>query len=88
MDRIALAKQLVRLAKAIAAYDESEEEVITITDRPRGGYDVGEVGGKHLGHFNDRDDAEKFVKKYMHQHNFFPNVWFIDDHGGAEPIRL
>lgn len=44
------------------------------------------VGGRHLGKFKSQDEAEEAAKKYMHQHNYYPNCWYIDDHGGAEII--
>ena len=89
-DAIDTAKHMIEHTKsaAIAANDEMQEEDIAIEDLPRGGYNVGVVGGKHLGHFNDRDDAENFIKRWMKKEQFFPTVWFVDDHGGAEPIRL
>lgn len=40
--------------------------------------------GRHIGTFGDIDDAEYEVQRWMDQHGFYPNVWFVDDHGGIE----
>ena len=44
--------------------------------------DVSEADGKHLGTFASEEKAEQFIRDYMQKHNFYPNVWFMDDHGG------
>jgi hypothetical protein len=54
----------------------------------RGGYGVSQIEGKFLGSFRDRDDAEDFIAEQMQTDQFFPNVWFIDDHGGANQLYL
>jgi len=63
---------------------EPSEDDGFIEDRVRGGYDAS-VGGKYIGHFDDRDDAEEAIRDAAGP-NFFPNIWFIDDHGGVELI--
>lgn len=42
------------------------------------------IGGKYLGTFADDEEAEQALKSYMEKSKFFPNVWFVDDHGGVE----
>ena len=63
---------------------EPSEDDGFIEDRVRGGYDAS-VGGKYIGNFDDRDDAEEAIRDAAGP-NFFPNIWFIDDHGGVELI--
>jgi hypothetical protein len=37
---------------------------------------------RHLGEFDSDDEALDAIRKQGKQENWFPNVWFIDDHGG------
>jgi hypothetical protein len=69
-------------------HNEPEPEDYTITDRPRGGYDVAEVEGKFLGNFKTYSEAQLFIRGKMSADQFWPNVWMIDDHGGAELVQL
>ena len=60
-----------------------QPEDIIISDCGRLGskYNVGEVEGKHIGVFNDYDDAIYAIREYTAKHRFFPNVWIMSDHG-------
>ena len=49
---------------------------------------VGIVNGKFLGEFDSGEAAAKFINKHMQKENFFPNVWYIDDHGGSNLINV
>lgn len=40
-------------------------------------------GGKFIGEFVEDEDAEEAVKDWMKKNNWYPNVWFVDDHGGV-----
>lgn len=44
---------------------------------------VWEYGGKHLGMFREEEDALQFIRDEMERTQYFPNVWFISDHGNA-----
>ena len=66
---------------------EPEDEDITIADISRGGYDVGVVNGKFIGHFSDYDEALEAIKEYQKGSNFYPNIWNISDHGNAMLIN-
>jgi hypothetical protein len=78
------------------AYDETRDrdafepgpEDYTITDRPRGGYDVAIVEGKFLGNFKTYSEAQLAVRADMDASQFWPNVWTISDHGNAELVQL
>ncbi len=67
---------------------EPEPEDYCITDVVRGGYDVGIVEGKFLGHFNTYSEAQIAVVADMTASQFWPNVWSISDHGNAELVQL
>jgi hypothetical protein len=66
--------------------DEPEEEDLVMEDARGGGVSVSLYGHKHLETLDDRDEAEKFIKQYMRHHNWYPNVWFISDHGNAHLV--
>ena len=42
---------------------------------------VGQVGGKFIGEFRTDEDAEKFIRDRMEREKFWPNVWWVSDHG-------
>jgi len=42
---------------------------------------VGEVEGKYLGEFNTQEEAEAFIQEHAKNTQYFPNVWFLSDHG-------
>lgn len=66
---------------------EPEENDCFITDVVRGGYDVS-CDGKYQDHFVEYDDAIEFIKTWQDDNNYFPNTWFIDDHGGYALVNL
>ena len=60
-----------------------DEDDYTITDQTRGGYQVNQ-----LGHFDDFDEAISAILKDMDCNQFFPSVWFINDHGNADLLSI
>jgi len=61
----------------------TSEDIVMYPSGSLGGKtSVSEVEGKFLGEFNTDDEAEAFIKQYMQQQNWYPDVWFQDDHGG------
>ena len=49
---------------------------------------VAEVGGRNLGIFKTQDEAESFVRERMAREGFYPEVWYVDDHGGISRVTL
>lgn len=66
---------------------EQQEDDCFITDVVRGGYDVS-CGGKFISHVDEYDDAIKTIKDWQEKNKWYPNVWFVDDHGGINAINL
>lgn len=65
---------------------QSEMETgIIITDNTRGGYDVS-AEGKFIDNFAEWDEAMNAVTQWMKQHQYFPNVFFVNDHGNVTHI--
>lgn len=68
---------------------EPDEEDIYISDSGRLGSQTSvSAGGKVIGEFDDLDDAEKAIKVWMKKNRYYPNVWYVDDHGGIELYTL
>lgn len=42
--------------------------------------------GKQLGEFTETEDALQFVKTHMEQEQYWPEIWWISDHGNAWQI--
>ena len=51
-------------------------------------YSVGVIGEKHIGTFEEYEDAVQAVKDYMEDNQFWPSVWFVSDHGNVSPTDL
>lgn len=47
---------------------------------------VYQVEGK-LAFTTNADDFNRDCQAWMKEHNFFPNVWFISDHGNAHLVQ-
>jgi hypothetical protein len=60
---------------------DEEDYVIAPSGRLGSKTSVGQ-SGKHLGEFDSESEAESFIKKHREKQQFWPNVWFRDDHGG------
>lgn len=43
--------------------------------------------GKHLGTFEDEDEAENVVKATGNRDKYWPNVWRVSDHGNHHLIE-
>jgi hypothetical protein len=45
-------------------------------------------GGEFLSEIDEMEDALKLVRTWQEEHKFYPNVWFISDHGNMSLIDL
>ena len=63
--------------------DEAMREGYVIQDARRGGYDVGHEG-KIIGHYEDKDEALEAINARMERDKFFPNIYFVNDHGNVD----
>ena len=81
--RTDLANVVASTSKVVVAQDEPEPEDFVIQDK-YSGVDVGQVEGKHLGHFKDTDEALKAIFKKMEHDKVFPNIWHESDHGNLD----
>jgi hypothetical protein len=43
-------------------------------------------GGKFIGEFEEDDQAYAAVREWKKRNNYFPNTWFISDHGNASLV--
>jgi hypothetical protein len=60
-----------------------EEEDCFITDKTSGGYDVS-CGGKYKKHFSDFNDAMTFIREWMNENRFYPNIWTVNERGTVD----
>ncbi len=69
--------------------EPAEEDYIVTPGGPLGGkLAVIVVGGKFIGLFGEDDDAYNAIRADMEASQFWPNVWFISDHGNASIIDI
>jgi hypothetical protein len=68
--------------------DRPSDDDYTLTScGPLGGMiGVGVIGGKFLEQFAEQDDAKEFIRDRMNEEKFWPNVWWVSDHGNWDCI--
>jgi len=70
-------------------YPDFEEDIFIRTTGRLGGKYIAEHYGKQIGSETPEwDDIVKEVKKYMKREQYWPDVWFIDDHGGWTRVTV
>lgn len=66
------------------AFSEDEmREGYIISDGRNGGYVVAH-GGHNLGSYDDTDAALEAIAKHMKSSNFYPNIYYVNDHGNVD----
>ena len=63
--------------------DESMAEGYVISDARGGGFDVVHEH-KHVGHYRSMENALEKIAVYMEQEKFFPNTYYVNDHGNVD----
>jgi hypothetical protein len=68
----------------MTTYEEftPDEDDAYINDAGSQGYSVS-MCGKACGWIDSMDDAVKHLAAEMERSNYFPNVWYVNDHGNA-----
>lgn len=51
------------------------------------GYDVS-FTGRHLGHFKSRGGAFRAIAEKMEREKYWPNVFFVNDHGNTDLFAI
>lgn len=73
-------------------FDEPEEpddeDAILSDSGPLGRKTSASIGGKHLGEFDDEEEAKEALRDWMTKNNFYPNVWRLSDHGNYHKITI
>lgn len=65
------------------------EDIVLSSSGPLGTrVNVSEFEGKYLGTFANEVKAFEYIKKYMEQNSFYPDVWWNDDHGGFSKMEI
>jgi hypothetical protein len=69
--------------------DQPDEDDLFIQDSgPLGSqYSVG-TQHKHIGTYADSEEMEKAIKEWMDANKFWPNIWYISDHGNVSPYKM
>jgi len=68
------------------ASDEELMESAVIADAPPlGSRTSASFAGKHIGVFDSEDEAIEALQQHAEKANYYPNLYYIDDHGGINP---
>jgi len=67
-----------------ATEPEDGDYVISSCGYLGSGTQVSVVGDKGAAVFKDEEEAEDYVRSRMEGERFYPNVWFLSDHGNLE----
>ncbi len=66
----------------------SEDDMFITPCGQLGGMLSVSVEGRFLGEFAEYTDAENAIRDYMEKSNFYPNIWYVSDHGNVSPYTL
>jgi len=66
-------------------FGEAEMESGVVISDSRGGYALS-AEGKHLDDFSDFGDALEAANDWMDEHNYWPNLYHVNDHGNVDLI--
>jgi hypothetical protein len=58
-----------------------------VQDARGGGY-AASFNGKYLGHFKSRGGALAAIVREMEKSNYYPNVFYVNDHGNATLLSV
>lgn len=50
------------------------------------GKTVVSYAGKVIGTFEEEEEARNFIRKWMEKEQYWPNVWFVSDHGNIQLV--
>lgn len=67
---------------------EPEDYAFTPCGRLYGKIGVSQIEGKFLGEFLEMSEALEFVRARMEREKFWPNLWWISDHGNGWQIDI
>lgn len=80
------------IAQAVEGDEDDEPQEEDLIYAPSGNLGskltLSQVGGKEIGTYNSDDEVIKAAKDWMEQNNFYPNLWFIDDHGESQRVEV
>lgn len=69
--------------------DEQSEDDIYITPAGKLGSMLSlSAGGKFIGEFSEDEDVQEAIVEWMNKNKFYPNIWFVSDHGNVSPYQL
>jgi len=66
---------------------EDDDYVISDSGRLGSGYAVSQ-GGSSLGDFDEWDEVVTAIKNHMEREQFWPSVWYVNDHGNTSIVNL
>lgn len=64
-----------------------EEDDAYVRDMVRGGYSIS-FNGQARGWIADMDDAVRILCRAMNDAKFWPNVWYVNDHGNVTLLEI
>ena len=63
--------------------DQDELDSAAVITEPAWGKIGVSFDGRFVGHAKDADDALRMVRKLMKQHNYYPNIYFVNERGNV-----
>jgi len=88
-------KYVANRVEATADHDEEEQEQeeseddVYITPAGKLGSKLSlSAGGKFIGEFDEDEDVQEAIVEWMNKNKFYPNIWFVSDHGNVHPYSL
>jgi transposase-like protein len=68
--------------------EPQEDDMYLTPSGPLGSKTSVSVEGKFLGEYNSEEEAVKAIKEWIDKNNFYPNIWYVSDHGNISPYSI
>jgi hypothetical protein len=78
-------RERIRLIELEPITEPEEEDLVTADHRQF--FVVGSSNRRPAVTVPDGDDWRPYVRDFMEKERFFPNVWFISDHGNSHLLN-
>lgn len=87
---MSLVTQLIKKYKVIAEEEDQpqEDDAYLSPTGALGSKTSLTIDGKFIGEFESDEKAEEAINEWVKKNNFFPNVWYVSDHGNVHPYTM
>jgi hypothetical protein len=77
------------ISENVPEENEPQEDDMYLSDSgPLGSKTSVSVNQNFLGEYNSEEEAVKAIKEWINKNKFYPNIWYVSDHGNIIPYSI